>query len=516
MDRFLFSFVEDFFKVFFKVLFWLIKNFFKILISPRIKRRKMIILGSGESLNPLIKHQELFDYSQTASATEISPFTKGNESHGDFWVGRNVQFKNSRARGNQEIWLPNEFLYQHVLIVGPPGAGKTELLLKSAGNLMRQGNLICVDAAGFLGDRLSHLARSAGSKFVSWDISGRGKQTVWNFLEELERFGTEKDIRAIAEALYGNYVPGDPNAPFWERDIMWLTGILGVVVAARKAKLVIIDPSDLPELVTDKDAIKALLHHLPDAAAAWGANLYSYLSLPDDRFALDISFLQKKLNPFKDTDVQAICDGSSEIFILPALNQKTRHTLVIGQSLSDGKFGSALAAVMIRYAMNVLYRRMRNRTHRWTPTYIICDEAPRLKNLNFEEMTAIGRNADTGIFLMCQSVDQFPKETLPALNNCRSQLFLQGVSYSTAEWLSKQLGDYQRPVMNLSLTGNPFAIAPVKEKNISYERVPILGIREITSRPYSALPSGLSAIVRINASRSPTSKVFLTDYFTKS
>ncbi len=47
---------------------------------------------------------------------------------------------------------------------------------------------------------------------------------------------------------------------------------------------------------------------------------------------------------------------------------------------------------------------------------------------------------------------------------------------------------------------------------MSYERVPVLGVRELSSRPSRALPSGLSAIVRINAARSPTTKPFLTDY----
>ncbi|MGL4499967.1 MAG: TraM recognition domain-containing protein, partial [Planktothrix sp.] len=190
-----------------------------------------------------------------------------------------------------------------------------------------------------------------------------------------------------------------------------------------------------------------------------------------------------------------------------------RNTLVIGQSLADGKFGSALAGVMLSYVMNVMYRRLRNPQHNWTPTYILCDEAPRLKNIDYEEITAIGRGAKASVFLMCQSLDQFPEKTLPALNNCRTQIFLQGVSYKTSDWLSQQLGEYQRRVLNMSAQGI-VGPSPLNQRSINYERVPVLAVREISNRPLDDLPSTRSAIVRINASQTPSSKPFLTDYST--
>lgn len=505
------------FKIYFQILGWIVRGLcwtfhqaFKS-VGASVNSKNLLILGPGESLKPGGRYQELFDYSQTASRQEVSNFAIGDAKNGDFWLGRYVSFRGSKAFVSADIWLPNEFLHQHVLIIGATGSGKTELLLKSAQNLMLKGNLVCVDAAGFLGDRFASLARSAGSKLVCWDLSATRHRAVWNFLEELEKFGSEKEIRAIAEAIYGNYNDTDHNAAFWKRDIMWLTAILGVVVEARRQKVIQLNPSDLPELVTERSGVQALLSHLPNAASQWGSDLFSYMNLPDDRFGLDISFLQNKLSPFKDPNVKAICDGSSNIFLLRALNGTSRHTLVIGQSLADGKFGSSLAAVMISYVMNAMYRRMKNPNHNWTPTYIICDEAPRLKNLDYEELTAIGRNAKASVFLMCQSLEQFPEKTMAALNNCRTQIFLQGVSNKTADWLSRQLGEYQRQVMSMSFQG-VFGPSPVNQRNFSYERVPVLGVREVSNRPLGTLPSELSAIVRINAARSPTTKPFLTDY----
>ncbi|PSB54129.1 type IV secretion system protein VirD4 [filamentous cyanobacterium Phorm 6] len=493
------------------LIWWIFHQTFKS-VRASASSKNLLILGPGETLKPWVRYLELFDYSQTASSKEVKNLAHGDGKNGDFWLGKYVTFRKSQARLTTDVWIPSDFLHQHVLIVGPPGAGKTELLLKSAENLMQKGNLVCVDAAGFLGDRLANFARSAGSKLVCWDLSATKNQVVWNFLEELEKFGTEKEIRAIAEALYGNIDDTDPNACFWKRDIMWLTAILGIVVEARRQNLVKLDPSDLPAIVMDRDAVEGLLNNLPQANAQWGSDLYSYLTLPDDRFGLDISFLQNKLSPFKDPGVRRICDGASGIFLLQALNGTSRHTLVVGQSLADGKFGSSLAAVMISYVMNVMYRRMKNPQHSWMPTYIICDEAPRLKNIDYEELTAIGRNAKAGVFLMCQSIDQFPEKTLPALNNCRTQIFLQGVSHKTADWLSKPLGEYQRQVMTMSVSGGAFGPSPFNQKNVSYERVPVLGIWEISNRPLPALPSGLSAIVRVNAAQTPTTKPFLTDY----
>jgi hypothetical protein len=201
-------------------------------------------------------------------------------------------------------------------------------------NLMNKGNFVVVDAAGFLSDRLLPLAQKAGSRLMTWDISNRQNRVVWNFLEELEKFGKERDFRAIAEALYGEVNDNDQNAAFWKRDIAWLTALLAVVVAARKQQIINLEPSELAGLVVDRDAVRALLQHLPNVYQQWGSDLYSYLTLPDDKFGLDISFLQTKLSPFKDPDVRAICDGRSDVFLFPALNGiKGRHTLVIGQSL---------------------------------------------------------------------------------------------------------------------------------------------------------------------------------------
>ena len=493
------------------LIWWIFHQTFKS-VRASTSSKNLLILGSGETLKPWVRYRELYDYSQTANSKEVINLAHGDAKNGDFWLGKYVTFSNSKARLTTDVWIPSQFLHQHVLIVGPPGAGKTELLLKSAQNLMQKGNLVCVDAAGFLGDRLANFARSAGSKLVCWDLSATKNQVVWNFLEELEKFGTEKEIRAIAEALYGNIDDTDPNACFWKRDIMWLTAILGIVVEARRQNLVKLDPSDLPAIVMDRYAVEGLLNNLPQANAQWGSDLYSYLTLPDDRFGLDISFLQNKLSPFKDPGVRKICDGASGIFLLQALNGTSRHTLVVGQSLADGKFGSSLAAVMISYVMNVMYRRLRNPQHSWMPTYIICDEAPRLKNIDYEELTAIGRGAKASVFLMCQSIDQFPEKTLPALNNCRTQIFLQGVSHKTADWLSKQLGEYQRQVMTMNVSGGTVGPSPFNKTNVGYERVPVLGIREISNRPLPAMPSALSAIVRVNASQTPTTKPFLTDY----
>ena len=517
MERFIFGVFALIYRIFELLLTWVFKGnrwtFHQVFksLGASVNSKNLLILGPGDSLKPSVKYKELFDYSQTASKKEVCTLFTGNPKNGDFWLGRYVNFRSGNPSLSTDIWLPSEFLHQHILIVGATGSGKTELLLKSAQNLMLKGNLVCVDAAGFLPDRFAGLAQGAGSKLVCWGLSTTCNRVVWNFLEELEKFGREKEIRAIAEAIYGNHSDTDHNAAFWKRDIMWLTAILGVVVEARKQKLIQLNPSDLPDLITDRNAVQTLLSNLPNALSQWGSDLFSYMNLPDDRFGMDISFLQNKLSPFKDPNVKAICDGSSGIFLLPAFNGTVRHTLVIGQSLADGKFGSCLAGVMISYVMNVMYRRMNNPKHNWTPTYIICDEAPRLQNLDYEELTAIGRNAKASVFLMCQSIDQFPEKTMAALNNCRTQIFLQGVSHKTADWLSKQLGEYERQVISMSFQG-AFGPSPTNQKNLSHERIPILGVREVTSRPLGVLPSGLSAIIRVNAAKSPTTKAFLTDY----
>ena len=67
--------------------------------------------------------------------------------------------------------------------------------------------------------------------------------------------------------------------------------------------------------------------------------------------------------------------------------------------------------------------------------------------------------------------------------------------------------------MSMSTQG-VLGFSPKNQRNIGYERVPVLGVREISNRPYSALPSGRSALVRVSASQTPSDKPFLTDYST--
>jgi hypothetical protein len=66
--------------------------------------------------------------------------------------------------------------------------------------------------------------------------------------------------------------------------------------------------------------------------------------------------------------------------------------------------------------------------------------------------------------------------------------------------------------MTMTVAQGAFGPSPFNQRSVSYERVPVLGVWEISNRPLAALPSGQSAIVRMNASHTPTTKPFLTDY----
>lgn len=497
-------------KSFFNIFCWSLHEAYKS-VNKNIGYSNVLILGPGETIKSGANYGDLYDYSQTARIDELDQFTPVNTKDDVFWLGKFVNLrKNQATNTGTNIWLQKDFLLQHVLVVGQPGTGKTELLLKSANSLMRSGHLVAVDAAGFLGNRLYPCALNAGSKLCCWDLNATNNQVVWNFLEELEKFGEENDIRAIAASLFGQFDDRDKNAPFWKMYTNWLTGLIGIAVEARR-KGVAFEPSELIELVVDRDKVRRILQFVPEAKQKWGTTLHSYLN--NSEFSRDSQFLIDKLAPFQDSRVKAICDGKSQIFLSEAFNRSShKYTLVIGQSLADGNFGSSLAAVMVSYIMKLMYKRMQNPGAGWTPTYMICDEARRLENIDYEELTGIGRNASAGVILMCQSMDQFSDKQLVAVqNNCRTQVFLQGVSYNSAEWMSKQIGEYQRPTISMHVKSGVVGYSPLNSNTVTSQVIKKLGTAEITTRP-SSLPSTRSAIVRITSGDSRCTKPFLTDY----
>lgn len=497
-------------QLFFKVLGGVGHEAYKSL-NKRASYRHVLILGPGETIQPGATYGDLYDYSQTASLNELTQFTSVKARDGDFWLGKFVSLCHSNATTTKtDVWLPHDFLLQHLLIVGNIGSGKTELMLKSAESLMKSGHLVFVDAAGFLGNRLYPAALNVGSKLCCWDLNATSNKVVWNFLEELEKFGEERDIRAIAQAIYGQYDDRDQNAPFWKLHTNWLAGLIGISVEARRMG-VKVEPSELVDLVVDRNKVVRILKFIPEANQKWGAILHGYLI--NSHFNHDSGFLLNKLTPFQDSKVKSICDGNSQIFINEALNRSSqKYTIVVGQSLADGDFGASLAAVMVSYIMKLMYRRMLNQGMGQIPTYMICDEARRLENIDYEQLTGIGRNASAGIVIMCQSMDQFSDRQLVAIqNNCKTQLFLQGVSYKSAEWMSKQIGEYPKPSIGINVKSGIVAPTPGASKTITYPMARKLGIAEITTRP-PVLQGNRSALIRITSSRSQCTKPFLTDY----
>lgn len=471
-----------------KVIFKKINKF--IGISP--DNEQVFVLGAGEFYQRSMKDTRVFDYSQTANISDMGFLISGNYQQGDFWLGRYINFRNNQAFLDMDVWLPNQFLHQHVLIVDKTETKKAELFLTSARNLILQGNLICIDGEGLLGDRLVSLASSVGANIVFWNNTNSGKnRIVWNFLEELEKFGTEEEIRNIAITLYGTNISVRSS-----QDIIWLTAILALIIEARRQKICQINPSDLPDFILDRNQTQALLSQLPEAADRWGPDLLSYLSLSDQEFARDIKFIYQRVSCFKLPEVRAICDGMSNIFFLRFLNGNSRSILVLGAGLINNK-SLSIVILMMTYIINVMHRRLKNINYNWLPIYIVADAGEKAKFLKIEEMMKMGKNAKISVILLSKSIEQLTKKSgtlaQTLAHNCQTQIFLSGVSRQSANWFSKQFGKYQR-------------------YSRSTKDFPVLGISEICQRPPNLMPSNFSAIVRLNWAESPTNKPFLTDY----
>jgi hypothetical protein len=289
---------------------------------------------------------------------------------------------------------------------------------------------------GNLRQELSQVTRELGICLWYWDSCNPDQSQSWNWLRELD-LDDENRLEAAIISILGDS-PTDERMRFhYDLEVKWLRALIAIVKHIFNEG---VEPLHLYRLVAKQSSLLDIFQQYPALKQEYGDELDLLLSASTPfEYAKMAVGLEEKLNLFKQKSVAQI-SKTSDFHIADIDRQPT--LLIIGDRLKNQR-ASKLASLMLNYLFSHVYNRSHGLGNKKIPLYFILDEAPRLKTkINFAEVLAVARNANTGICLAAQDVTQFGNErqTMEILSQCNTIITTKGVGPDSAQFLSRMLG----------------------------------------------------------------------------
>lgn len=458
----------------FKGIWWLSQT-----LADRSALQSEKVIEPGERL-PSRPHRDVWDYRGLARSTELSSFSYTPEA--SVKLGHAI---NTKGVEEMKLGLPLGMISQHILLVGPPGKGKTtRFIVPWIKELLPYQSVVAIDAKGNLRREfgLDKIAEFAGAKFWYWNLADTESQR-WNFFEEISTDLVErgKDIATIAKAILGDKesLPADHRI-FWERDLAWLEGILWILAETEPCP----KPSQILSILFQRREVEVRLGFIKSDIKRKCRNLLSdYLEIAETDFYKAAFVLRNKLRFFDEPHISRICDGRSDFLLKDLNSSNARVLLLVGQPESEEETGKQMGQLLAGMFNNAMLRRYTS-SLKSQPIAFIADEAHALKEtVNFEKSAAMLRAADVGLFICTQSVSQFNTREQPDQGNriaslCATKIALPGVDVETAKWLSENFGDRLDPSVDIGRE-----IGSRRYSADGGRRTPLLSVREIRERP---------------------------------
>ena len=488
------------------------------------------IVGSGENLPPAdINLQEIRDYSATATIEETAvtlnaPNTKYDRfkitNDGSTYatppvlnLGSFMAIAKGKVEPIDDIWLPEDTMYQNTAIIGAANSGKTEgYIIPGIKNAIDAGvsNIVIDVKGGELIDKLGNYAQQKGFKVIYWSAAPQEIHRSHS-INLLDNVNSTQDAKILAKALYGGTDNLGENQLYAARDINWiaqwiilLKHLLGNRATLKHVYRIAQNPVEI---------LTQLLARCQDRSIY--SAIASQIRLMSNSDSGDTSFtwaIQDAIDFFAWSNFGRVTEHSD---LLLRDIQHEPVLLVIGAELSGRDISQKISAALIDVLMTIFYERWTQTNDRQGILFWL-DEFPRLQNsIDLDSFTSIARSAKGGIIITAQNIEQIHAEYRDRLMaNFNTVILCRGVSHNAAEWFNRRLGGdrhvnrcnrrYHQP--------NPEDEYPwlrTRSQRERYERwsesVPILATREIQ------YPVGdrYTAVVQVrNASR----KAFLVDY----
>ena len=389
-------------------------------------------------------------------------------------LGRYISANGKRGR---IVKASYELLNYGVVIVGPPGSGKTEsLMIPMTLDLLYHGHsVVTIDVKGDLYDRLTPNIDQQKIRVILWDCLDP-RSLSWNWLTSIN---STLDIEGTVQSILGRDNPADPNPFFYHRDYRWLVSLLNIFT-----HLDIPDktPDLLYRTLVNQDSIRQLFKDF-SVLRPYENELSDLLNFNPGEYSLAVSGLLNALFLFNTPQVRRISTRNT-IDLNSICNTPT--LLIIGSPLSDAKRGEILSSIMINRMINIIYGRF-NKHMGNNGLVFMLDEAARLVNrISLAEVSSVIRGAQAGICLLLQNVTQIPdhNERDTILGNCQTMITLRNCSSQSAEYMSQRLGQKHSTTIVTSSSKKPFGLFTENvTRSEQNETTPVLSLREIMSPP---------------------------------
>lgn len=348
------------------------------------------------------------------------------------------------------VTLPFKNVFQHFLIVGPTGFGKTmgiiEPVVWQVIKHILEGRRIGLTVVEPKGDLVANIASwcdKLGIPYTRIDPLLGEKSKKFNPLQG-ELYTAAEGTRAVMRKMFGR------QEAFF--GLVQEMAARNTILLLKRIKGDNLDLNTVRRALRSRDKLATYVDMLEKQVGP-DDDLVKYfreevLGTLRDKFQQFAMGLRLQFEDLMGNEMLAkVITGNSDINFDEHLDQG--GILLVNTAMGAlGKLGDAFGTFMIMHLQNAVFRRPGTPETR-TPHFLLIDEAPRYINPDFERLLAIGRSYRCACFLATQTLAQLEMEEKKAftnvvMSNCQNKIVFGGINKDDALYFEKEFGQVEK------------------------------------------------------------------------
>lgn len=356
----------------------------------------------------------------------------------------------------KKIIVRHRDMFEHCLVLGPPGSGKSAGALKGilvkAMEDMKKGFPCSITLIEPKGDLVRWLKKECQARSIPCTcVDPLDPDTDKINILEGEEYSVAENIRSILSNLfYGQ------EQFFGQAQETHAKKVVYLMKRIRGDNLTLLDVirvlRDLDELKRCVNVYKTEPNADHDLVSYFEKEAFGQLKDKLHQFAMG---LRLQLEDLTDNRfLQNVMSGKSSIDIHHHLEHGGSVLCINTEMGKLKKLGDKFGQFMVQFVMNAIFERPGNEDTR-IPHYFIIDEFKRFLNPEIERLTSVGRSYRTACILAIQSFEQLYHKNFPTLkeellNTTATQIYFGRMSARDAEEVSRLLGETETEQVSYS------------------------------------------------------------------